>query len=61
MYANFHFGRKVVLLVCIKSTLIMSFHARTINKTPLNTDLITLEFLENSFDDDQLLWFSQII
>ena len=27
---------KVVLLVCIKSALIMSFPARTINKTPLN-------------------------
>ena len=27
---------KVVLLVCIKSGLIMSFPARTINKTPLN-------------------------
>ena len=27
---------KVVLLVCIKSALIMSFPAQTINKTPLN-------------------------
>ena len=27
---------KVVLFVCVKSALIMSFLARTINKTPLN-------------------------
>ena len=27
---------KVVLLVCIKSALIMSFPARTVNKRPLN-------------------------
>ena len=35
MYVNFDFCRKVVLLVCIKSASVMSFPARTINKTLL--------------------------
>ena len=30
---------KVVLLVCIKSALLMSFPARTINKTPFNREV----------------------
>ena len=33
---SFILVRKLVLLVCIKSALIMSFPAPTINKTPLN-------------------------
>ena len=45
MYANLHFSRKVVLLVCIKSTLIMSLPARTINKTALKAGVPLLSLL----------------
>ena len=41
------FVRKVVILVCIKSALIMSFPPQTTNKTPLfnceNTNIISVD------------------
>ena len=43
---------KVVLLVCIKSGLIMSFTARTINKTPHN---IVQQMGNQNYEDHYLL------